>query len=109
MGYKNFRIQCVGRVIMIGTTAYGLFYIVSQTSLYVTSTMVGMILIYQIVALINFIEKTNRDLTRFLEAIKHSDFSQSFTAKGLGRSFDELQSAFAEISNEFKKTRFEKE
>jgi nitrogen fixation/metabolism regulation signal transduction histidine kinase len=55
------------------------------------------------------VEKTNRDLVRFLQSIKYGDFSQSYKESGLGSSFDALKTAFTEVSNAFRKTRGEKE
>jgi nitrogen fixation/metabolism regulation signal transduction histidine kinase len=65
--------------------------------------------LYQIYALIRYVEKTNIYLSRFLEAIKYEDFSQSFASVGYGKSFNELKSAFAEVLGKFKQTRAEKE
>jgi nitrogen fixation/metabolism regulation signal transduction histidine kinase len=48
-------------------------------------------------------------LTRFFLSIKHSDFSQSFSHKKLGKSFKELNAAFSDVMEKFQKTRGEKE
>lgn len=109
MGYKNFRFQCILRVILLGLTMYGFFYVLSQTHLYVTSVILGFIIVFEIISLVQYVEKTNRDLTRFLESVKHADFSQAFTPQGLGTSFDELKAAFKEIIDKFHQVRFEKE
>ena len=59
--------------------------------------------------MIYYVEKTNRDLNRFLLTIKHEDFSQTFLGLGLGSSFDDLKKAFNEIIQKFHRTRAEKE
>ena len=109
MVYKNFRLQCTLRVLLIGLTMYGFFYVLSQTHLYVTSVILGVIIVFEIVSLIQYVETTNRDLTRFFESVKHADFSQTFTPKGFGSSFDELKTSFKEIIDKFHQIRFEKE
>ena len=109
MGYKNFRLNCMFRVLFLGVTIYVFFYLFLQTALYATIVIAGSIILYQIYSLIHYVEKTNRDLTRFFEAIKHTDFTQSFTGAGLGSSFDHLKSAFAEVIEEFRRARAEKE
>lgn len=53
--------------------------------------------------------KKNRDLTRLLRSIKHSDFSQSFTSTIHGTTFEELNAAFNEVIHEFQRARAEKE
>jgi nitrogen fixation/metabolism regulation signal transduction histidine kinase len=55
------------------------------------------------------VDKTNRRLSRFLQAIRHADFSQSFTGLGLGSSFRELNESFAEVIKDFQQIREEKE
>ncbi len=109
MVYKNFRIHCVIRVVLLGATIYLFFYLILQTNLYATIAIVASIIIYQIYSLIHYVEKTNRDLTRFLEAIKHTDFSQTFTSTGLGSSFEPLKKAFNEVIEQFRRARSEKE
>jgi len=109
MVYKRFRINCILRVLLLSATVYLFFYLLFRTTLYVTFIIVGSAVVYQIYSLIHFIEKTNRDLSRFLEAVRYADFSQSFSAHGLGASFEELQKSFTEVISEFQRTRTEKE
>ncbi len=109
MVFKSFRINVIVRVLITSGTLYLLFYLILQTSFYAATLIVGLTLIYQIYALIHYVEKTNRDLTRFLDAVKHSDFSQSFSGAGLGSSFDSLKEAFSEVFAKFREARAEKE
>jgi nitrogen fixation/metabolism regulation signal transduction histidine kinase len=109
MVFKNFRLQIAARVLILGLSMYALFYVITQTHLYVTSVILATITVLEIVALIRYVEKTNRDLTRFLESVRHADFSQSFSPQGLGSSFDELKKVFREIIDKFHQIRFEKE
>ncbi|MDZ7289245.1 MAG: ATP-binding protein [candidate division KSB1 bacterium] len=109
MVYRNFRLNCIIRVVLLGATICLFFYLLWQTALYASLLIVAVVILYQIYSLIHYVEKTNRDLTRFLEAIKHSDFSQSFSGAGLGSSFDALKAAFNEVIGEFRRARAEKE
>lgn len=76
-------------------------------------TVTGLILlclsILQLVSIIRYVERTNRKLTQFLESIRHSDFASSFSDKEIGKSFEDLNKAFNDVINEFKKNRAEKE
>ena len=109
MVYKRFRANCVIRALFLGATFGSFFYLLFQTSLYAALFIVGVFTLYQIYSLIHYVEKTNRDLTRFFQSIKYSDFSQTFKEDGFGSSFDALKKAFTEVMNAFRKTRFEKE
>jgi signal transduction histidine kinase len=109
MVYKNFRLNCILRVVLLGAMIYLFFHLLLQTTLYATIVIVGSIIFYQIYSLIHYVEKTNRDLTRFLEAIQHADFSQTFTSTGLGSSFEPLKKAFNQVIEQFRRARAEKE
>jgi nitrogen fixation/metabolism regulation signal transduction histidine kinase len=109
MVYKHFRLNCFIRVLFLAVTLCIFFYLLIQTTLYSATFIAGIIIFYQLYALIYYVEKTNRDLVRFLQSIKYGDFSQSYKESGLGSSFDALKNAFTEVSNAFRKTRGEKE
>ncbi|MDD5425554.1 MAG: ATP-binding protein [candidate division Zixibacteria bacterium] len=109
MIYKNFRINCLIRVIILALSIFLFVHLLLYTSLYVTSFIVGLTILIQIFALIYFVEKTNRDLTRFLSSIKYSDFTFSFSGSLKGKSFQVLNQAFSEVLSEFQRTRTEKE
>ena len=109
MVYKSFSINCIIRVLTIAASIYLFFYLLFQTSLYATTLIVALISIYQVYALLQFVQKTNRDLTRFFNAIRYSDYSQSFTGTLRGSAFEELNTAFNEVIKEFQHARMEKE
>ena len=105
MVYKRFRIVLAGRVLLLGGFIFLLYFLILQTSYYAATLIVAALIVYQFTSLIAYVEKTNRDLTRFLDAIKYSDFSQTFAHTGLGSSFTELKAAFNEVIEKFQKTR----
>lgn len=68
------------------------------------------IIIAQLVDIFRFVSQTNRKLTRFLESVKYSDFISGFTSDNkLGKSFKDLNIAFNEVLEAFRKARSEKE
>ncbi len=111
MVYRRFRVVVLTRVFALSGTLYLFFYLIfkTPTTYYATIFILGLLIMYQIYSLIYFVEKTNRDLNRFLLTIKHEDFSQTFLGAGLGSSFDELKSAFNAVIQKFHQARAEKE
>lgn len=107
--FKNFRFQIIFRVLLFCASIYIFFLLLLNTKLYATILIVGVISLFQIYALIRYIEKTNHDINRFFLAIKYDDFSQSFTNRGLGSSFKEITRVFNEVMKKFQKTRSESE
>ena len=108
MVYRRFRIQCVGRILLLGASLCLFFYVLLEGS-HVAALVVGLLAACQVYALIRYVETTNRDLSRFFETIKYSDFSQTFAGAGAGSSFDELRHTFNEVLDAFRRTRAEKE
>jgi two-component system nitrogen regulation sensor histidine kinase NtrY len=76
----------------------------------VTTAIFAIAVVLQLTELYRFISKTNRSLTRFLESVKYSDFASGFTADNkLGKSFKDLNIAFNQVLEAFRKARSEKE
>ncbi|WP_260311302.1 sensor histidine kinase [Roseivirga seohaensis] len=90
-------------------TLTGLAFIFAKTELFFNQIILLSIVIIQVAELIRFITFTNRELAKLLLAIRYSDFSISFKGKKHGKSFQELQDAFVEIIEAFKKVSVEKE
>jgi len=109
MVYKNFRLNCILRVIFISATILLLMHLIFNTDLYISAVITGVLIIIQVIGLIRYVEKTNQLLARFLDSIKYSDFTQSFSGGGGGKSFGELNKAFNEVIEKFKQVRSEKE
>ncbi len=75
----------------------------------ISAIILVLLIAYQGYALVMYVEQTNKKLTGFLQSIRHADFSSSFTDTGLGKSFEELNNAFNEVIEKFRKYRSEKE
>ena len=106
---QRFRFIIVFRVFFLSATLFFLFFLIFRTSLYAITFITAFFILFQIYSLIVYVEKTNRDLNRFLQAVKYEDFSQTFIGAGLGSSFNELKEAFNDILRKFRDTRAEKE
>jgi nitrogen fixation/metabolism regulation signal transduction histidine kinase len=99
----------VVRVLLLSGSICLLAFLLFKTQFIAASIFLGLISAYQIFSLIRYVTKTNRDLNRFLLSIKHSDFSQSYTNQLKGSGFDELNTAFSEVTKEFQQAKIEKE
>ena len=109
MVYKRFSVIIIVRTFFLCISVFGLFFLFTSTNLYATMFILTLVIAYQIYALIQYVEKTNREIARFFSSIKYSDFSQSFKSTIKGTAFEELSGAFSEVMEEFRKTRTEKE
>ena len=108
MHYKNFYLNSIFRVVLL-TLSIFLFFYSLKTNFLITPFLLCGLIIFQVYSLIQFVNKTNRDLASFLESIRFSEFTRSFQIEGMGSSFDELNKAFNDVINDFQKVRSEKE
>jgi len=109
MVFKRFSLIVLFRTIVICISAFVLIYLLTQTTFIATPFIVALLIVAQIYSLVHYVQKTNRDIARFFDSIKYSDFSQSFRSGVKGSSFEELNKAFSQVIEEFRKTRSEKE
>ena len=80
-----------------------------NTKYYVSLILLFVLLGVQLVNLILFAEATNKNLKRFFEAISYNDFSQTFSNKEKGKSFEALNDVFNKIIEKFKNERAKSE
>ncbi len=91
-------------------TTMVLIYLTSSEAAYaISSIILSLLFVAQVISLIRFTEQTNKKLTKFFESIRHADFTSSFTDNELGKSFEGLNKEFNEVISAFNKNKQEKE
>lgn len=106
----DFRFRVAFRIVLIGLVMTLFTYAINQPNMVFAAGLAGLIIVGQLSELYYFCSQTNRKLTRFLESVKYSDFITGFAADNkLGRSFRDLNTAFSEVLEAFRKARSEKE
>ena len=109
MVYKNFRVNFIVRTVLLAVNIFLFAFLLITTSFTLSIILTGLLVVFQVVALIHYIDKTNRMLNNFLESIRYSDFTRTFEMEGLGSSFDKLKNSFNEVIKDFQNVRAEKE
>ncbi len=87
----------------------GFALIFGRADLFFNQIILGLLLVFQVIELLRFVNQTNRDLAKFLLSIKNADFTIHFTEKKADKSFRELHQAFREITESYKQVKIEKE
>lgn len=106
---KSFKSQLILRVLLLTATLLLFAFIVYKMEFIFVPLAVAFLVVYQVFSLIRFMDKTNRDLSRFFLSVRYDDISQTFTSQGLGSSFSELKEGFNEVMKKLRQTRSEKE
>lgn len=106
---RHFGMALLFRLMLIsaGTAAYVLAFL--QPGM----RAVGVAILVTVAALVwelwLYLQRTNRELTRFFTSARHADFSQHFDFSGLGAGFPALGATFNEILARLKEQRFAQE
>jgi two-component system nitrogen regulation sensor histidine kinase NtrY len=109
MVFRHFQTQIILRVLALVATLATLVYLALQTNLYATSLLLALVSAYQIWSLINYVDRTNLNLSRFFDSVRYGDFIQTSSPGQLGGSFTDLSRAMNEVSSAFQAARAEKE
>ncbi|MGB3586661.1 MAG: ATP-binding protein [Tunicatimonas sp.] len=110
MIFNRFEWTLLVRIILLAASMLLCLYFVFYTERYVSGVIISLLVIYQIYELYQYVLEANRKLTRFLEAVKYSDFTAGFNRDSqLGESFRDLNRMFNEVFDAFRKARAEKE
>jgi two-component system nitrogen regulation sensor histidine kinase NtrY len=108
MGYKHYRLIFWIRMIFILATTV-LVVLSFPKTMNMAPVLLIVLLIIQIVYLLSHLERPQHDINRFFDAIRYSDFMQTFSDKSVDKSLTPMKEAFTKVMESFQKTRAEKE
>jgi two-component system, NtrC family, nitrogen regulation sensor histidine kinase NtrY len=109
MLFKRFNVLVIFRLILLIGNVMLIGLIFGDNRLFYNQIILSLLLIIQVIDLIRFVNHTNRELTRFFLAIKHSDFSITFRQAELGKSFRDLHQSMIAVIDSYKQVKIEKE
>ncbi len=99
MVFKRFSLVLAVRLAILGLALGVTLWLVLQPGLYSATIIAAGVATMAALELWRFVNRTNRELARFLEAVRHADYSQRFDLKDMGSGFGELAEAFTDILN----------
>lgn len=109
MDFKRFSLLIAIRTILAMLTLIFLTQAVMHEGYHATILLLSVVLIIQFFEITRFISKTNTELVRFFDAVRHADFSQRFELKSLGTGFEELGAIFTDILQRIQNVRSNQE
>ncbi|MDA0193736.1 MAG: ATP-binding protein [Bacteroidetes bacterium] len=86
-----------------------LTFLVSTDSFILTDILVTGLIIYQVYGLVQFLDKTNKEIVAFLNSIKYDDFTHTYNTRNEGSSIDMVYKEFNNVIKKFREIRAEKE
>src|SRR5690606_24578351 len=109
MGSRRFELVVIAHVAAIVAVCFLLAYLLVATRYYATMLLVAALLAGLVWSLLRHVQRTNRELARFMLTIRHGDFAQRFAAGAPSGSFAALAAAFEEILQRFREARAARE
>ncbi len=109
MGFKRFSLLLALKLAAIILSLLLLVYLITIPGYHAATLLVFVIAVGLAFEVLQFISRTNQEITRFLDAARYADFSQRFNFKNLGNGFEELGETFTDILNRFREQRVEQE
>ena len=106
---RRFRYRISLRLLSIFVTAAATYFVYEATQNTFWIVVGGILVFSQIRAMMLHVERIARDLTRFLEAINFSDFTQTFRSPFSDPMFAGLYEAYRQVMGAFQETRRETE
>lgn len=109
MEFNRFNSLLLLRLVVILLTMGLLIWIINLGNLWFTAGSIGVLILIEAYELTRYVNRMNRELTKFLYAVKYEDYSVRFRDPKLGKSYQNLNQTFNEIIEKFKDARIEKE
>jgi two-component system, NtrC family, nitrogen regulation sensor histidine kinase NtrY len=90
---RSFLAGLIWRVLLLLLTSFGFVYSLGVPGLGAARVLAGLICLGSIAGLWRYIQRTNLELARFVDAVRFGDLSQSFSHGGQGSGFGEFGEA----------------
>lgn len=105
MEYKNFQLKVFLRILFVFLTLLVLVLALTGEQNYVTITVFSVLLIIEILELFRFVNRINREVEQFVNAVRKGDLSLNFNPERSGKIFRSLRNALGEVMNDIQKAK----
>ena len=109
MIFNRYNILIAARVSLLFSNLLGIALLITNTQLWFTIICLGILALIQVFELIWYMNAAQRELSKFLMAVKYEDYSVSFSDKKGRKHLSQLSEAFQEIVEKLRLARIDKE
>ena len=97
MVFKRYRMQLASKLLIALLAMFAVVWFAIQPGFHGMTLIAVSVFALSVLVIWHHINRTNKELTRFLDAARYADFSQRFSFEDMGTGFDELGHTFTEI------------
>jgi nitrogen fixation/metabolism regulation signal transduction histidine kinase len=105
MGFKHFLAFLVVRLVLVGVVMALVIWLLLQPGYHSATLLASIGLALLAAELWRFVSRTNREVARFLDAVRFADYSQRFDFDKAGSGFADLGRTFTRIIDEMRDRR----
>ena len=105
MGFNRFSLLLAARLLLIMSGLLALAWLVLAPGYHAATLLVLGAVTLLTLDVFRFVSRTNREVTRFLDAARYADFGQRFNLDRMGAGFGELGDTFTDILERFRESR----
>ena len=105
MVFRRFVVLLVLRLVVVGLAMTLVVWLLLQSGYHSSTLLAGIVLAMLVAELWRFVSRTNREVARFLDAVRFADYSQRFDFEGRGAGFASLGRTFTDIIDEIRSRR----
>jgi two-component system, NtrC family, nitrogen regulation sensor histidine kinase NtrY len=109
MGYNSYFANVVTRLVFLLGTFILLSYLLVNTDRFFSILFISLLAVIQTISLVYFLNKTNRNLARFLLLLTQEDTSVITWKDHVEKTFQGLHHSFKKVNEEINRIRLEKE
>lgn len=109
MGFDKFGLQLAIRIVLITAILAVVAILFSSPGQYAATLLAVIVALLLTAEVFKFVSKTNREVARFLDAVRYADFGQRFKFSSLDGGFKELGDTFTHILERFREDREQNE
>ena len=107
MASKNFYLQIVIRTILLAASALAMGWLFFGGKLYVPGGLLAMVFIAQIAEIISYLNRTNRKIAFFFDAVRNDDSTLHFPVNTGNKSLDDLNESLNKLNELIKTIKFD--
>ena len=105
MVFRYFVVSLLLRLVLVGVVMALVIWLVLQPGYHSATLLSAVVLALQVAELWRYVSRTNREVARFLDAVRFADYSQRFDFESAGSGFADLGRTFTMIMDELRARR----
>jgi two-component system nitrogen regulation sensor histidine kinase NtrY len=112
MVYKYYHLWLIVRIVLLLVIIFlagTALMMIGERDLFFLPLILVTILVFQVIEFILYINRTNREIARFINNLSHQDLSEKFDIRSAGPPFKKLYRSLNEVITQLESIRLEKE